>query len=131
MRDGVHSGDVTIDKSITLLGYGDTSTVLTGPGDAGSGIAVVADGVTIEGIGVTGYRYGIFVDTAISDLTLDGISASGNGGGTWAAEPAGHWVAGTGRSEEHTSELQSLMRISYAVFCLKKKQRQDKTQQQK
>src|SRR3546814_9872993 len=29
-----------------------------------------------------------------------------------------------GRSEEHTSELQSLMRISYAVFCLKKKQLQ-------
>src|SRR3546814_10826648 len=28
---------------------------------------------------------------------------------------------GMGRSEEHTSELQSLMRISYAVFCLKKK----------
>src|SRR3546814_10341999 len=28
-----------------------------------------------------------------------------------------------GRSEEHTSELQSLMRISYAVFCLKKKNR--------
>src|SRR3546814_9097480 len=32
------------------------------------------------------------------------------------------------RSEEHTSELQSLMRISYAVFCLKKKKRQNKTQ---
>src|SRR3546814_1316948 len=30
-------------------------------------------------------------------------------------------VAGGARSEEHTSELQSLMRISYAVFCLKKK----------
>src|SRR3546814_4602795 len=30
------------------------------------------------------------------------------------------------RSEEHTSELQSLMRISYAVFCLKKKKRKDK-----
>src|SRR3546814_1232234 len=29
--------------------------------------------------------------------------------------------AWSGRSEEHTSELQSLMRISYAVFCLKKK----------
>src|SRR3546814_8330197 len=29
--------------------------------------------------------------------------------------------AGDARSEEHTSELQSLMRISYAVFCLKKK----------
>src|SRR3546814_8650411 len=34
-----------------------------------------------------------------------------------AAAPAG----GQDRSEEHTSELQSLMRISYAVFCLKKK----------
>src|SRR3546814_8199816 len=31
-----------------------------------------------------------------------------------------------GRSEEHTSELQSLMRISYAVFCLKKKKKKKK-----
>src|SRR3546814_4319117 len=31
--------------------------------------------------------------------------------------------AGARRSEEHTSELQSLMRISYAVFCLKKKKK--------
>src|SRR3546814_3322877 len=33
------------------------------------------------------------------------------------------------RSEEHTSELQSLMRISYAVFCLKKKKKQTTTTQ--
>src|SRR3546814_16145727 len=33
----------------------------------------------------------------------------------------GSSVAAATRSEEHTSELQSLMRISYAVFCLKKK----------
>src|SRR3546814_2258444 len=32
-----------------------------------------------------------------------------------------------GRSEEHTSELQSLMRISYAVFCLKKKKKPNTT----
>src|SRR3546814_2413798 len=32
-----------------------------------------------------------------------------------------------GRSEEHTSELQSLMRISYAVFCLKKKKKHNET----
>src|SRR3546814_9915853 len=32
------------------------------------------------------------------------------------------------RSEEHTSELQSLMRISYAVFCLKKKKKKNKNQ---
>src|SRR3546814_10335845 len=34
---------------------------------------------------------------------------------------AGHDLQAVPRSEEHTSELQSLMRISYAVFCLKKK----------
>src|SRR3546814_2415638 len=37
----------------------------------------------------------------------------------------------TSRSEEHTSELQSLMRISYAVFCLKKKKNNKKQYQQK
>src|SRR3546814_7793304 len=35
--------------------------------------------------------------------------------------------AAPGRSEEHTSELQSLMRISYAVFCLKKKTQTNKS----
>src|SRR3546814_6404497 len=34
------------------------------------------------------------------------------------------------RSEEHTSELQSLMRISYAVFCLKKKSKQQSSNHQ-
>src|SRR3546814_2203468 len=40
-----------------------------------------------------------------------------------AVDPIGrcHRARQIGRSEEHTSELQSLMRISYAVFCLKKK----------
>src|SRR3546814_8359289 len=49
-------------------------------------------------------------------------------GGVAGDDRAGHCVAGNGhrqlRSEEHTSELQSLMRISYAVFCLKKKKTQ-------
>src|SRR3546814_3840782 len=41
-------------------------------------------------------------------------------------------VAETGdRSEEHTSELQSLMRISYAVFCLKKKKHYKQTHHNK
>src|SRR3546814_7345307 len=38
-----------------------------------------------------------------------------------AADAAGRAALCRARSEEHTSELQSLMRISYAVFCLKKK----------
>src|SRR3546814_1836571 len=36
-----------------------------------------------------------------------------------------YYTGGVGRSEEHTSELQSLMRSSYAVVCLKKKKDQD------
>src|SRR3546814_2065490 len=40
----------------------------------------------------------------------------------------GELVVRHDRSEEHTSELQSLMRISYAVFCLKKKKKNTKTQ---
>src|SRR3546814_10378173 len=46
------------------------------------------------------------------DATVIGIDV--------ARDDAGR-IARHGRSEEHTSELQSLMRISYAVFCLKKK----------
>src|SRR3546814_1954546 len=46
-----------------------------------------------------------------------GAGRPGRGGGLRAR--SGSPTAG--RSEEHTSELQSLMRISYAVFCLKKK----------
>src|SRR3546814_10804479 len=38
-------------------------------------------------------------------------------------DAVGLLVGGRDRSEEHTSELQSLMRISYAVFCLKKKKK--------
>src|SRR3546814_3325358 len=41
---------------------------------------------------------------------------------TPAAQPVIAAAEQVERSEEHTSELQSLMRISYAVFCLKKKQ---------
>src|SRR3546814_1798792 len=63
---------------------------------------------------------------------------------TLAWEPRTGWQAGVegrylsqiatndanseARSEEHTSELQSLMRISYAVFCLKKKKKKHKQQ---
>src|SRR3546814_7065503 len=42
-------------------------------------------------------------------------------GGLGFGQSGRHPMHQYGRSEEHTSELQSLMRISYAVFCLKKK----------
>src|SRR3546814_1640761 len=41
--------------------------------------------------------------------------------GTFGGAPFATMIGDFERSEEHTSELQSLMRISYAVFCLKKK----------
>src|SRR3546814_6769963 len=53
-------------------------------------------------------------DRARPDADLHGVGAGVHQG---AGTPGGG-----DRSEEHTSELQSLMRISYAVFCLKKKQ---------
>src|SRR3546814_10168315 len=45
---------------------------------------------------------------------------------TFIRIPAGAVLAAMARSEEHTSELQSLMRISYAVFCLKKTKKRNK-----
>src|SRR3546814_2234936 len=42
-----------------------------------------------------------------------------------SVDPDGMFINPWLRSEEHTSELQSLMRISYAVFCLKKKKSQN------
>src|SRR3546814_10819189 len=57
----------------------------------------------------------------IGDIGPDGVV----GGRLLDLQPAMPPRAGVGgvRSEEHTSELQSLMRISYAVFCLKKTNR--------
>src|SRR3546814_2947274 len=57
----------------------------------------------------------VTIDDAAIDLTTACATLTGWDG---LASPA--------RSEEHTSELQSLMRISYAVFCLKKKQTKTK-----
>src|SRR3546814_5763873 len=64
--------------------------------------------VTMDGLGDP--------DLLVSEL-LVGFSSARN---SWAALQLS-LVPNFRRSEEHTSELQSLMRISYAVFCLKKK----------
>src|SRR3546814_1759981 len=52
------------------------------------------------------------------------------GATTMTASPHRGTRAAVERSEEHTSELQSLMRLSYAVFCLKKKKLQHQTRKQ-
>src|SRR3546814_9595056 len=57
-------------------------------------------------------------------VELRRAAAAGRGdGGVHRVRRRDHPRYARGRSEEHTSELQSLMRISYAVFCLKKKKK--------
>src|SRR3546814_6403900 len=94
-------------------------------------------GIWIGRSGVTGTRHAVRRNPRRQETTVHGDNAScvqaselqaslarGIGQRIDAAVVA---VAGTVegdlRSEEHTSELQSLMRISYAVFCLKKKKK--------
>src|SRR3546814_3166977 len=78
-----------------LSGRHETRVCVVGAGFAGLNTAL---GLTERGVR----------NVLVLDAHSPGFGASGRNGG---------FV----RSEEHTSELQSLMRISYAVFCLKKK----------
>src|SRR3546814_3044991 len=95
-------------------------------GNVGSGMRAhqsVADAepgaeaiVELLGLGPADYRPGQHPGQG-AFVGLDGF---GEGAETGSAQLIA-FGDGLGRSEEHTSELQSLMRISYAVFCLKKK----------
>src|SRR3546814_5174439 len=64
----------------------------------------------------------IVLKASINAAHVERATADADGGRDMIIRPHGKAVlCCLGRSEEHTSELQSLMRISYAVFCLKKK----------
>src|SRR3546814_6270763 len=64
--------------------------------------------------------------TVITPVSMDHMDFLGTDLAAVAGEKAAIQKPGVVRSEEHTSELQSLMRISYAVFCLKKKKKKTK-----
>src|SRR3546814_4621494 len=76
--------------------------------------------------GGNGQPYAACKDVDLAQL-FRGVLPAAEGGGVYGKLVGGSEAAVGGeygdavRSEEHTSELQSLMRISYAVFCLKKK----------
>src|SRR3546814_999562 len=57
---------------------------------------------------------------------ISGVSTSAGQKVVFKLRVSSNSVSGWSRSEEHTSELQSLMRISYAVFCLKTKKKGEK-----
>src|SRR3546814_1162093 len=62
---------------------------------------------------------GVHIHRLLAVMTLQHGNGLPHGGRRQGKEKAGNQQS---RSEEHTSELQSLIRISYAVFCLQKKQ---------
>src|SRR3546814_2168703 len=85
-----------------------------------SGLGLLHQG--LEGIGLTHRQVRQHLAVELDTSPPDAVHKLGvgqavlAGAGVDALDPQG-----AERSEEHTSELQSLMRISYAVFCLKKK----------
>src|SRR3546814_6658357 len=66
-------------------------------------------------------------DNAAPDFADDNADDESGDTADEAGEDDAEAAFAGARSEEHTSELQSLMRISYAVFCLKKKHRHNTT----
>src|SRR3546814_11208307 len=86
--------------------------------DLGAGQHGVGGGVHISSGGSVGGSSGVL------NLATAAAGKAGSSGdvvlmsGASSLGRSGSVLIGSGRSEEHTSELQSLMRISYAVFCL-------------
>src|SRR3546814_5966207 len=95
-------------RTDTLFPY--TTLFRSGPDTAG-GAGGSADVIACGAVGAAGGG-GAFGG-------LGGFGGAGGAGGSGSGASFG--TVTCARSEEHTSELQSLMRISYAVFCLKKK----------
>src|SRR3546814_7367539 len=88
-----------------------------------------AQGGGIEGLGglIAGLGGGGLLDSVLGSQPTPVGQGNEILGQIFGSKDVSRTVAGhaAGRSEEHTSELQSLMRISYAVFCLKKKKHND------
>src|SRR3546814_1298010 len=99
-------GAATADQGVVAAGAAQrVIAAAAGEGVAGTATAVEVVAVTTVQVDIT--------RAAVGEVCVDGQAVAGH------AQAVDADVAG--RSEEHTSELQSLMRTSYAVFCLKKK----------
>src|SRR3546814_7609718 len=109
-RHIVSDGDVTA-RSTHAAGFAEVTVEASDGVELVEGKVVLRPGVrTQERIGQCGVVPGIG-DRAVRCRVVEAEDVVGAGRTQHA------------RSEEHTSELQSLMRISYAVFCLKKKRK--------
>src|SRR3546814_1034872 len=101
--------DFHIDRGLADGVGGDLAVRLNGDEDARLGRAVKLLQVHAEGA------------VKVEDVGADGLAGGIGEVDAGEAEGVLQRPVDQQRSEEHTSELQSLMRISYAVFCLKKK----------
>src|SRR3546814_2170672 len=102
------------------------SSDLHGIRGLGSGRRGKVKKAAIIGAGIGGLALAIRLQSAgIATTVIEGRDRPGGRAYVWEKDgltfDAGPTVITDPRSEEHTSELQSLMRISYAVSCLKKK----------
>src|SRR3546814_10255078 len=87
--------------------------IIAGGGLPGDAEGIEAPHLALGGAGASSDAGVLALGVDADHRAVDGQQVGNDGAHTLAAA--------RGRSEEHTSELQSLMRISYAVFCLKKK----------
>src|SRR3546814_5767176 len=84
----------------------------------------------LRAVGAGQQMRGINIDNQRPDMAVDDVEDNENTESELLQKKLDRWIFGPflKRSEEHTSELQSLMRISYAVFCLKKKNKINKAE---
>src|SRR3546814_3348432 len=87
-------------------------------------VAQISDILSVEG--PDSFTRPIYAGNAIATVKTSDAKKVITVRGTAFEKASATGGSATVRSEEHTSELQSLMRISYAVFCLKKKKRNRK-----
>src|SRR3546814_9998946 len=102
-EEGFHYSGVNWSRDLPEPQRADLRNVVDGDPDPQGGRLAIQRGIEVGHVFFLGDKYSRALNATF--LETDG-------------KPA---LLQMGRSEEHTSELQSLMRISYAVFCLKKK----------
>src|SRR3546814_5847089 len=98
-----------------LAAHTDDLDRLVGARAAGAGGVIALPAAVAEERVEVGVADAVALSVDLREVDAEVLGARANGGGSQNRLPM--------RSEEHTSELQSLMRISYAVFCLKKKKK--------
>src|SRR3546814_1931715 len=123
MRISDWSSDVC-SSDLAFLGVADGFDFEVSFSDEGAGLTILNDAGAGNAMIFRGGTGDDAFDGGIGNDRVDGGGGQDSLTGGVGADGFVLRAADAARSEEHTSELQSLMRISYAVFCLNKKQTQ-------